>query len=121
MLIIGKMDYPFKLSSFYFYRLCHNRERHLVSKDLKFSLKLLYYICAFRKWTSTLILSVVVLIYKIEKSGLPLVFNKFLPDFWNNTFGSIFSLKWSLRWNTVLINMITLKKYCKTTLNVFFN
>ena len=36
-------------------------------------------------------------------------------------FGSIFSLKLSLKKETVLNSLNTLKRYCKAALNVFFN
>ena len=59
--------------------------------------------------------------------GLPLVFAKFFPSFSNffkdfkvHIFGSIFSLKFSLRLKTVLARIKTLKRYCKATLNMFF-
>ena len=60
-------------------------------------------------------------------TGLPLVFSKFFKVFQISstvlkvkTFGSIFSLKLSLRYETVLNSIKTLKRYCKATSNVFF-
>ena len=64
----------------------------------------------------------------MSKSGLPLVFSKkfsgiqisfrFLKV---HIFGTIFNLKLSLMYKTVLNSIKTLKKYCKVTLNLYFN
>ena len=48
-------------------------------------------------------------------------FSKFPPGFKKTHFGSIFSLKLSLRLKTMLNSIKTLKRYCKVTFNVFFN
>ena len=49
--------------------------------------------------------------------GLPNFFQVFkVCNFW-----SILSLKLSLRLKTVLNSIKTLKRYCKATLNLFFN
>ena len=60
-------------------------------------------------------------------TGLPLIFSKifrfskFILSFLKVLiFGSIFSLKLSLRLETVLNSIKTLKRYCKATLNMFF-
>ena len=61
-------------------------------------------------------------------SGSPLVFSQFFQGFPNffqvfksTYFRSIFSLKLSLRLKTMLNSIKTLKRYCKATLNIFFN
>ena len=54
-------------------------------------------------------------------TGLTNVFDKFSPVLKVHIFGSIFSLKLSLRKKTVLNSIKTLKRYCKATSNVFFN
>ena len=46
--------------------------------------------------------------------GLPLDFEKFLPVY-------IFKSNFSLKFKTVLSSIMTLKRYFKATLNVFFN